>query len=241
MKDVKTSAYLIRALTNLHPGSGDVEYGVVDKLVQRDPISNFPTIHMSAIKGALKEHFKTFTSASRDLITGVFGSDPNDSTTARGKLHFISADLIALPRPSPKNEHYFELCYAKKVWEHWSEKAALLGWQGKAGIENLLSNIKTSSPLAEDKIEDFKDLAEELPVVARNHLDNGESKNLWYEEFVPRESIFAMIVRGPQEEMDDFDKHVNGKVIQLGGNATVGYGYCLFTRIKETPSPSANA
>ena len=35
--------------------------------------------------------------------------------------------------------------------------------------------------------ETFKKI--ELPVLARNKLDNGISKNLWYEQVVPHESL----------------------------------------------------
>ena len=37
--------------------------------------------------------------------------------------------------------------------------------------------------------EDFDKLS--LPVMARNHLENGISDNLWYEEVVPYKSIFC--------------------------------------------------
>jgi len=51
---ITKSIYKITALTNLHVGSGDQNYGVVDKLVQRDAITGFPEIHGSSLKGALK-------------------------------------------------------------------------------------------------------------------------------------------------------------------------------------------
>lgn len=33
-------AYFIQCITNMHVGSGDANYGIVDKLVQRDPVTN---------------------------------------------------------------------------------------------------------------------------------------------------------------------------------------------------------
>lgn len=68
----------------------------------------------------------------------------------------------------------------------------------------------------------------ELPVAARNQLENGISKNLWYEEFVPHESVFYTFVLA-QEKCDSdlaaFDAFLKKDVIQIGGNASVGYGY----------------
>jgi CRISPR-associated protein Cmr4 len=67
-----------------------------------------------------------------------------------------------------------------------------------------------------------------LPVIARNHLEDGISTNLWYEEVVPHESIFYVPVLS-DASLDEFKKAVNGKVIQFGGNASVGCGLCKVT------------
>ena len=85
--------------------------------------------------------------------------------------------------------------------------------------------------------DDFKLLVEGLPVIARNYLENGISKNLWYEEVVPRETRFVFFLQtAPYEpekpvEKDDPDSFagVLEKLehrIQIGANASVGYGLC---------------
>ncbi len=75
--------------------------------------------------------------------------------------------------------------------------------------------------------------AEELPVIARNQLENGISNNLWYEEIVPRETIFAWIVQsnGHADLEAEFLRKIDQQIIQIGANATVGYGFCHFTKI----------
>ncbi|MDX2246832.1 MAG: type III-B CRISPR module RAMP protein Cmr4 [Bacteroidia bacterium] len=75
----------------------------------------------------------------------------------------------------------------------------------------------------------FCNLAKDLPVIARNHLEDGQSKNLWYEEIVPREARFATFIQGEELHLKMFSDHTNGKIIQVGANATVGYGQTLFT------------
>lgn len=79
--------------------------------------------------------------------------------------------------------------------------------------------------------EDMKELAEELPIVARNLLENGISKNLWYEEFVPRKSCFItlMLAEKENEAFASFMEKQN--CIQIGANATVGYGLCRFSSL----------
>jgi CRISPR-associated protein Cmr4 len=76
-------------------------------------------------------------------------------------------------------------------------------------------------------------LKKKLPVIARNFLDNGQSKNLWYEEIVPRETLFYTIVTSPKD-MDTFYDAFDGiKQMQIGGNSSVGYGYCKINIQKQ--------
>ncbi len=69
-------------------------------------------------------------------------------------------------------------------------------------------------------------LKKKLPVIARNFLDNGQSKNLWYEEVVPRETLFYTIVTSPANLDTFYDAFDGIKQMQIGGNSSVGYGYC---------------
>jgi len=75
----------------------------------------------------------------------------------------------------------------------------------------------------------LKRIADDLPIIARNNLENGESVNLWYEEVVPRESRFYFLIKyyhnGNAANLfeDELKKHNN--ITQVGGNASVGYGY----------------
>jgi len=82
----------------------------------------------------------------------------------------------------------------------------------------------------------FATVVEELPTVARNQLENGESKNLWYEEIVPREARFFTLISGPDALVDAFDQQVSNQVIQLGANASIGYGRTLFTPLASLVS-----
>ena len=78
--------------------------------------------------------------------------------------------------------------------------------------------------------EEFRTIA--LPVLARNKLENGKSVNLWYEEVVPHKSLFSFVVLAEDADkalLDAFVEKVNGKIIQFGGNASIGYGLCKVT------------
>lgn len=71
-----------------------------------------------------------------------------------------------------------------------------------------------------------------LPVIARNYLENGESKNLWYEQVVPRMTRFWSQCIHP-----DGDRFLNeilfksDTLVQIGANGSIGYGFCSFNNI----------
>ena len=264
----KTDAYLITCLTNMHVGSGEANYGVVDNLVQRDPITEIPIIHSSSLKGALREYFKDEwrDKEGLDKLNYVFGTDPirNGGKTEVGYYKFFDANLIVLPVRS--NIKPFYRATANFVLKEINEMAKSLGLstfdinpfngndevKGKAKIaagnegciledfETLpglsmktgaTNNIGDNASLFHE--DDFKELSKHLPVIARNQLENGESKNLWYEEVVPRESRFVFFVSKLETtglDLSDFDTKIQEKVIQIGGNASIGYGY---TKIKK--------
>ena len=67
-----------------------------------------------------------------------------------------------------------------------------------------------------------------LPVIPRNSLENGRSINLWYEQIVPRQSQFFFFVFAPEEKInfwEDFKKTIKDNLIQIGANASIGYGF----------------
>jgi CRISPR-associated protein Cmr4 len=82
--------------------------------------------------------------------------------------------------------------------------------------------------------EDFKDLCSDynLPVIARNNLENGQSRNLWYEQIVPRQAKFYFFT-ARNCETDDFNTNVNGNNVQIGANASIGYGVCTVSNFKS--------
>jgi len=253
-----TVLFKIKVITNLHAGSGDAEYGIVDKLVQRDAATRMPTIYGSSIKGALKEYCRN---QGQTWLTEIFGneeeimaepinenkSESNEEVkeesktkkkriTIAGKVRFLAADLMALPVPH-NSSPYFRLAWDDGHLEKLLEKyqhfntdisfADLIPEREEGGNANEIISEKYKS--------EFQEALDELPVIARNHLENGISQNLWYEEVVPHQSqfIFGVQADGSFEagNFKEFITAVNDKIIQVGGNATVGYGLCKFTQI----------
>ena len=50
--------YFIKCLTNLHVGSGDVNFNIIDEEIEKDPVTGYPTINASGVKGALRQFFE---------------------------------------------------------------------------------------------------------------------------------------------------------------------------------------
>jgi CRISPR-associated protein Cmr4 len=270
---MKAELIKITALTNLHAGSSDISYGVVDKLVQRDPLTLFPVIHASGLKGTLLEYFKDYLSDEL-YVPEIFGTNSKP-----GLNKFFSAHLLTIPARSNVKPWFNAACPALiKDLQNTLEK---FGFQKDAEILGaFLNNISDSwpedfilfgeTPQADTMIEDwnqlkilkdkwdaklekwfgmmedfvllkdeaFMELCENLPVVARNRLD--EPRTLWYEELVPRQSAFFAIhfkheeVSENPDKYDVFNKIITNKIpLQIGANASVGMGYCSIELIPE--------
>lgn len=90
---------------------------------------------------------------------------------------------------------------------------------------------------------DFRTLCDNdhLPVFARNYLNDGQSENLWYEQVLPRFSqlYFTVLVPDGDARFLQFNEHITGSLVQIGANATVGYGYCRVTNVSNLSTPQA--
>ena len=221
---MKTAAYLIKCLTNLHVGVGGASYSVVDNCVQRDITNGRPCIYSSSLKGALRQYFESHP--NKDLFRNIFGGEGGNETNQNaGKFTFFQANLLAYPIRDDEAPKGYKL-------------ASCSEWQ--TSIKGLWEQIKGEGELKlvvqDMELVECGSLAEELealPVIARNKLNNGKSQNLWYEEVVPAESCFVFFVSYPEQGTDfkEFDDHINDQLVQIGANGSVGYGFCSISRL----------
>jgi len=263
--------FTVKCKTNLHVGSGKANYGVVDNLVQRDPTFQYPTIHASSLKGAIKEY--CYHNGFENMKT-VFGSEKVDGKTNHketqiGGYKFFDANLLAMPVRCDKKAYIHITCpnILDELCEHLptdnSLKNELKELIEKVGNRTLAFSEELKGAVVEDydviadqtpeialsdtvdklfqgyKIvvvnnEEFDRLTNDLhlPVIARNYLENGESKNLWYEQIVPRLSIFWSMCIVPRMKDDLFELlFEKDSLVQIGANGSIGYGYCSFNKL----------
>ena len=225
---MNTRVFLITAKTNLHVGneSGD-EFTIIDKAIQRDPLTDLPCINSSSLKGAINEFCAHSLKMEPIKLQKIFGSDKTEQQKGaqKGEAIFFDAKLLYLPQQDDDSLYHYAT--TKNVVEMMKQRVQLFENEFDYAIVKPLNGkeVKTVS----DK--EFSSFAsnDNLPIIARNCLENGESKNLWYEQVLPPETILYAIIR---EEGDDLVK-LDGKVVQIGANATIGYGYCKFELINK--------
>ena len=103
--------------------------------------------------------------------------------------------------------------------EIWESISKLLVGDKKMSVGNDISLFND---------QDFKELCDDnnLPIIARNKLENGESVNLWYEQLIPQEAIFYSLFVSSSNDITTAE--LEGEIVQIGANATIGFGYCKF-------------
>lgn len=253
--------YRIECLTNLHVGSGDVNYNIIDKEVERDPVTGYPTIHASGVKGALRKAYREAlkdgeTSRETELFGQAGSKDTDDGT---GAVRFFNAMFLARPLRASGNKpsvltttvaalnEYVNMAnsFCGKKYSpinddiHFNENEFLCTeYDASVKVEGESTGLLTDS--LKGQIADLLGapsfaLARSfdnygLPVIARNNLTTDKG-NLWYEEYVPHGSLFFEIVLAPDDSTVNAVIPAENRYVQIGGNASVGYGYCKFTRI----------
>lgn len=268
---MKTELYKITTLSNLHVGSGDINFDVIDNQVQRDSITNLPNINSSSLKGAFREHFSS--DGETNMVKYIFGGENKDNEAQAGAYSFFEANLLT--RPVRSNVKPYFNATTPSVIKNLLDTCETFGIDFDEELKTELTKLSELNPtkplvfeditnaILEDekaeyknfdtsKIEEFlgknialfndKDFKElDLPVLARNCLENGVSKNLWYEEVVPKQSKFTFIIAKPtnidpkdkDQKIDGFENRFDneGGLVQFGANKSIGYGYSKVQKV----------
>lgn len=234
MKNV--SIWFIIPQTNLHAGNeSTVNFSVIDKAIQRDVTTNLPCINSSSLKGAIKEYLSECVKMSEPVLKDIFGSVKSDlKDIKKGSVLFFDASLLFIPKQCGEGKTY-ELVYSDKVLEDFSKKVNSLVEENSISEETLLEKVRSimgQQNVAQNSVDEntFTKYCDDdaLPIIARNCLENGESTNLWYEQVLPSLSVLATVIVTKESGQMDL---LNEKIVQIGANATIGYGYCKFVKL----------
>jgi CRISPR-associated protein Cmr4 len=150
--------------------------------------------------------------------------------------HALKTELKALSEIFGIGENPIAYCFSPDlndaIVEDFDVKAKYDGSKLALLTDQLKNLFKYDIVIVENKYFDRLTDDLHLPVIARNYLENGESKNLWYEQVVPRLSRFwSMEIHQGADLLFTpvlFNKEIQ---VQVGANGSIGYGYCSFTKI----------
>ncbi len=250
---MKSTIVKITCLTDMSVGNGESNYSVIDNEVSKDTVSSAPTIPSSGLKGAFRQFFEDNSLCGTEKL---FGSDVRSSSSAPGSLKFIDARILGQPVRASGGNLAFYLAVPTVSYDAIGDVYEIAGvdYPEKATFDTTKSystadgvsveGISLEKYCGSEEMKFFLDaqlgkdkwviLGEKdyrtrisLPVAARNQLDdNGKSINLWYEEIVPHKAVFVCAVLGPENDIDIFAEAIDKKVIQFGGNASIGRGFC---------------
>ena len=242
----KKNVWFITAKTNLHVGNENTSsYGLIDLAVQRNATTGLPCINSSSLKGALNEYAASKENWDDQQLIEVFGNDKKgrNRETKKGKYTFFDANILFLPVQD--NKMIYRMATSRQVLKRFKEQIALFGINVDED-DDAFSQKLFSFLGVEDRVEPIDDGSDaefidrcsdlNLPIIARNVLDNGESKNLWYEQVIPAETIFYTII---DDNIIDDNNGISladilqDAIVQIGANATIGYGYCKFTNMSN--------
>lgn len=247
--------YKFECLTPLHVGSGEANYNIIDNEVERDPITQIPIVHASGLKGAFRAHFEK--NLDKTVIDNIFGKPTSANDVGAGAYKFFDAKLLSRPMRVSNSSmpsisvtsfdivnSYLKLisdfgCNPYRFNEVTEE--CFKGKKFLANVSNISVEDEATGILSDTSASSLKTILGEgaiavaqnfnaypLPVVAHNKLENGQSKNLWYEEFVPAGSVFAFMILIPDESIE---LPLENELIQIGANASIGYGYIKITKL----------
>lgn len=272
---MKTELYKIQTLSNLHVGSGDINFDVIDNQVQRDAITNLPNINSSSLKGAFREALSVDGESA--MVRYIFGGSNDEDSHLSGAYSFFEAQLLSRPVRSNVKSYFnatspavienlletienFEIDFDETLKQELVKLSELQPQKNKPMIfenisnaileddEAISNNFDTSklidflgNNLALFDDGDFKEL--ELPVLARNYLVDGVSKNLWYEEVVPKKSNFFFCIgkadnldaKDKAQKIDGFERRFDneGSKLHFGANKSIGYGFSKVTKVSK--------
>jgi Uncharacterized protein predicted to be involved in DNA repair (RAMP superfamily) len=253
--------YRLDCLTNLHMGGSDANYDVIDLQVERDPVLEEPTMNASGVKGALRDHCEVNAPGRQEEITEIFGTKNGGAQQGSyvffgGDLlarpvRVSDGDSAWILASTPDMIGSF----VNKLRALGMEIKGKLPSVEESGIVKvscrceMIEGLKTT-PLSDEEKSAYRPImhfllgtdqyaimssnmlrAIALPVVAHNVLKDGQSKNLWYEEYVPHKSVFGLIVGRPGKK-DTFNEIIGAApVVQFGAEASTGCGYVRMSKI----------
>lgn len=258
---MKTQFYKIKCITNLHMGTGEANYGIVDREVARDEISGYPVIPASGLKGALR--IACSGSADKETVKEIFGAEGGIGVGTTGTHKFLDGMLISRPMRvynsaktpflpavtvASVNQYLARLSAFGK--NHYGiEKIDDVDFGDNAFLTNLDENVQVEGePTGKldgnvlSQLERLSDVLGENFAVAKTF--DGYDLPVFARTKIKEGKVGSALwyeEAVPHETVfffgvlcpDDVDEMDMPDVVQIGGNTSVGCGFIKITKLGE--------
>ena len=150
---MKALLYRIKCITNMHVGSGDVAYTIIDNEIEKDAVlNNVAVIHPSGVKGAVKAFFSS-ENIEASIVDYIFGNEidtgenekeKKQKKTVPGKYKFMGATLMARPFRVSEGSVSYVLGVSEELINYQLELFRALGISHINGTD--ISNMHIETP-----------------------------------------------------------------------------------------------
>ncbi|QGA53822.1 type III-B CRISPR module RAMP protein Cmr4 [Sulfolobus sp. E5-1-F] len=214
----KSFPFIIKAITNIHVGSGGSIESGVDLPFQRDELG-FPTIYASSLKGSFKSHLLKVISDNW-LVKKGLGFEEGDEEEEASNIGFLDALLLGIPARyiGDGSDRYWVYVTAESIKEKLCNYLKALSEISDVTEEDVCKNSTTNNNatpviLNEEYVTDYskivfegyeiyvlkdliaKAIIEKSMIKARRIKIDRTTKTvvrggLWTEEYAPSNTLF---------------------------------------------------
>ena len=198
---MKAFLYKIECITNLHVGSGDANYSVVDNEVEKDPVLDCPIIHSSGVKGALRDFLEDKLGKDSAEVLRLFGSPATGKTDSNtGAVKFIDACVLYRPMRVKGGASSCIRVTSLDILNHFIRQAAELNC--------LPDDLKALREFKEDEIKNvfFSNNAQFLSTVPGIRVEDDETSPVPDDNF-PQLALLKQLLGGNfaiAKSLDDY-------------------------------------
>ena len=257
---MKTVFYKIKCITNMHVGTGEANYSIVDREVEKDEVTGYPVIHSSGLKGALRMAYMNIE--GEEAAKEIFGSEGGNAARP-GSHKFLDAMFISRPmRVYKSSKCPFLPTVSLTSVNQYLERLSVFG-KNHYGIEKIddidfgdncfLTNSEEdiqvegepTGKLGDRALEQLEKLGDvlggcfavaknfdgyDLPVISRNRLKDGKTGITLWYEEVVPHE--SVFFFGVLCPDDEVEMNMPS-VVQIGGNTSTGCGFAKITKLGE--------
>lgn len=258
---MKTEFYKIKCITNMHVGTGEANYSIVDREVEKDEVTGYPVIQSTGLKGALRMVYANI--ADETATEEIFGTESGHGKDGIGSHKFLDGMFISRPMRVYKSSKFpFLPTVSIASVNQYLERLSAFG-KNHYGIDNIpdvdfgensfLTNVEEDVLVEGEPTGKLSGevlgMLEKLGDVIGEHFAVAKTFDGYDLPVFPRTRLKDGKIgmglwyeeRVPHESVfffgviypDDAKKMDMPSIAQIGGNTSTGCGFVQITKLGE--------